>query len=50
MPFLYNLGPEIEEMDIIDFPGVNDSSDDIRALCEVIFEMAQMILFIVDYK
>ena len=50
VPFLYNLGPEIDELDVVDFPGVDDSDRVIRDLCKVLCWITQLVIFVVDYR
>ena len=47
---MYNLGPEVEEMDVMDFPGVDDCDDVIRGLCKILFDLAQLVIYMVDYR
>jgi GTP-binding protein EngB required for normal cell division len=50
VPFLYSLGPDVEGVDVIDFPGVDDNDDLIRVLCKILFDLAQVAVFVVEYK
>ena len=50
VPFLYNLGPEAEEIDVIDFPGVDDSDKSVQRYCNLMRDLAQIIIFVVEYK
>ena len=37
-------------MDVIDFPGVDDRDDTIPDLCELLLALAQVVIFVVDYR
>ena len=50
VPFLYNLGPEIDELDVVDFPGVDDSDEVIRYLCDILYLITQLVIFVVDHR
>ena len=50
VPFLYNLEPEVEGIDVIDFPGVDDSSQNMQVHGRLLFELPQIIIFLVDYR
>ena len=50
VPFLYNLEGVIEGLDVIDFPGVDDRDDTIPDLCELLLALAQVVIFVVDYR
>ena len=50
IPFLYNLEGVIDGMDVIDFPGVDDRDDTIPDLCELLLALAQVVIFVVDYR
>ena len=50
VPFLYNLGPEIDELDVVDFPGVDDSDEMIRILCNILSRITQLVVFVVDHR
>ena len=50
IPFLYNLEGVIDGMDVIDFPGVDDRDDTIPNLCELLLALAQVVIFVVDYR
>ena len=50
VPFLYNLGPEIDELDVVDFPGVDDSDQLIRGLCGALRLITQLVIFVVDHR
>ena len=64
MPFMYNLQQlELEEgeggqeegeggqgLDVVDFPGVDDEDDTIPDLADLLLTIAQIIIFVVDYR
>ena len=50
IPFLYNLGGCIDGLDIIDFPGVDDRDETIPDLAELLLALAQVVIFVVDYR
>ena len=37
-------------MDVIDFPGVDDCDETIPELAELLLSLAQIVVFVVDYK
>jgi len=50
VPFMYNLGPEVECLDVIDFPGADDQDPSIPALVNLLLSLAQLVVFVVDYR
>ena len=50
MPFLYNLDEVVEGLDVIDFPGVDDRDETIPDLAELLLSLAQVVIFVVDYR
>ena len=50
MPFLYNLDRSVEGLNVVDFPGVDDEDDTIGDLADLLITVAQIILFVVDYR
>jgi GTP-binding protein EngB required for normal cell division len=50
VPFLYSLEPEVEGIDVIDFPGVDDCNIHIQSHCKTLFQLPQIIIFLVDYR
>ncbi len=50
VPFLYNLGDDIEGLDVIDFPGVDDRDETIPDLADLLLALAQIVIFVVDYR
>ena len=50
VPFLYNLDKHVEGLDVVDFPGVDDEDDSIGDLADLLLTIAQIIIFVVDYR
>ena len=50
VPFLYNLDDDIEGLDVIDFPGVDDRDETISDLADLLLTLAQIVVFVVDYR
>ena len=50
VPFLYNLNDSVEGLDVIDFPGVDDRDETIQDLAELLLALAQVVVFVVDYR
>lgn len=50
VPFMYNLDKHIEGLDVVDFPGVDDEDDTIGDLADLLVTIAQIIIFVVDYR
>ena len=50
VPFLYNLEGSVDGLDVIDFPGVDDKDHTIPELAKLLLTLAQMVVFIVDYR
>ena len=50
VPFLYSLEPDVDGLDVIDFPGVDDCNDNIQGLCHILFQVAHIVIFLVDYR
>ena len=50
IPLLYNLEDSIEGLDVIDFPGVDDSVHTIPDLAWLLLSLAQIIIFVVDFR
>jgi GTP-binding protein EngB required for normal cell division len=50
VPLLYNLEESIEGLDVIDFPGVDDSDQTVPELARLLLSLAQIIIFVVDFK
>jgi len=47
---MYNLDEHVEGLDVVDFPGVDDEDDTIGDLADLHLTVAQIIIFIVDYR
>ena len=50
VPFLYNLDEHVEGLDVVDFPGVDDEDDTIPDLADLLVTVAQIVIFVVDYR
>ena len=50
VPFMYNLEKTIRGLDVVDFPGVDDMDETIPDLAELLLTLAQIVLFVVDYR
>lgn len=50
VPFLYNLGDDVEGLDVIDYPGVDDRDETIPDLADLLLALAQIVIFVVDYR
>ena len=50
VPLLYNLDDSVEGLDVIDFPGVDDSDHTVPHLADLLLTLAQIVVFIVDYR
>ena len=50
VPFIYSLGRDLTGIDVIDFPGVDDRDETIPELAELLLSLAQIVVFVVDYK
>ena len=50
VPFIYNMEARVEGLDIVDFPGVDDSDESISELADLLLTLAQIIIFVVDYR
>ena len=50
VPFMYNLDEHVEGLDVMDFPGVDDEDDTIGDLADLLITIAQIIIFVVDYR
>lgn len=47
---MYNLEEDVEGLDVVDFPGVDDEDDSIPELADLLLTIAQIIVFVVDYR
>lgn len=50
VPFVYSLEEDIPGLDIIDFPGVDDQDPTIPDLAKFLLGLAQLVIFVVDYR
>ena len=50
VPFMYNLEEDVEGLNVVDFPGVDDEDDTIGDLADLLVTIAQIIIFVVDYR
>ena len=50
VPLMYNLDEEVEGLDVVDFPGVDDMDKTIPDLAELLITLAQTVIFVVDYR
>jgi GTP-binding protein EngB required for normal cell division len=50
VPLLYNLEESVNGLDVIDFPGVDDSGHTVPELADLLLSLAQIIVFVVDYR
>ena len=44
------MGKDIEGLDVIDFPGVDDRDESIPELAELLLSLTRIIIFVVDYR
>ncbi len=49
VPFLYNLDGMVDNLDVVDFPGIDDK-DGIPELMNLLVSLAQVVLCVVNYK
>ena len=49
VPFLYNI-QDVEQFDVIDFPGVDDLDDSISDLVNLLRRLSQLVIFVVNYR
>ena len=47
---MYNLDEVVEGLDVVDFPGVDDMDETIPDLAELLITLAQIVVFVVDYR
>ena len=50
VPFLYNLNESVEGLTVVDFPGIDDQDDSIGDLADLLLTIAQIVVFVVDYR
>ena len=49
VPFIYNMDGRVDKLDVIDFPGVDDK-ESVPELAKLLVGLAQVVLFIVNYR
>lgn len=49
VPFLYSI-QGVDNFDVIDFPGVDDQDDHISDLVNLLRTLAQLVVFVVNYR
>ncbi len=47
---MYNLEERVDGLDVVDFPGVDDRDESISELADLLLTLAQIIIFVVDYR
>ena len=47
---MYNLEDKVDGLDVVDFPGVDDRDESISGLADLLLTLAQIIIFVVDYR
>ena len=50
VPLNYNMGKDVEGLDVIDFPGVDDRDESIPELAELLLSLTRIIIFVIDYR
>ena len=50
IPLMYNLDGSVDGLDVIDFPGVDDKDHCIPGLAKLLISLAQVVVFVVDYR
>lgn len=50
VPLMYNLDGKVDGLDVIDFPGVDDTDHSIPELAALLISLAQVVIFVVDYR
>ena len=50
VPLMYNMDQRVEGLDVVDFPGVDDRDETIPDLAELLLFLAQIVIFVVEYK
>lgn len=50
VPLMYNLEQNVEGLNVLDFPGVDDRDETIPDLAELLLFLAQVVIFVVDYR
>ena len=47
---MYNLDEVVKGLDVVDFPGVDDMDETIPDLADLLLTLAQIVIFVVDYR
>ena len=50
VPFIYNVSDEVDGLNMVDFPGVDDVDESIGKLADLLLNLAQIVVFAVDYR
>ena len=50
VPFIYSLSPDVEGINVIDFPGADDSDRDVLQVVEFLKFISQIVVFVVNYE
>ena len=50
VPYIYHLGPNVEGLDVIDFPGADDEQKEVQDLVTSLCVLARMFVFVVDFR
>ena len=50
VPLIYNLEDTIDGLDVIDFPGVDDGDHTVPELADLLLSIAQIVVFVVDFR
>ncbi len=47
---MYNLDGVVDGLDVIDFPGVDDKDHSVPGLAKLMIGLAQVVIFVVNYR
>lgn len=50
LPLLYNLDEDVNGLNVIDFPGVDDQEHTVPDVVRHLLSLAQIVVFVVDYR
>ena len=50
IPFIYTLSPDVKGINIIDFPGADDSDDKVVEIVEFLKFISQIVIFVVSHE
>lgn len=50
IPLMYSINSAVKKLDVIDFPGVDDQDESIPQLAKLLLGLAQIVIFVVDYR